>query len=102
MSARGSFFENDADYEQAALEAAGNAASRGRCRMMAFRAVGQLEAAANACHHGAGYPTASPAAHAEHDPRAGQRGMRCSSCGSWWKGAVSFPRPERHAGRRPV
>jgi hypothetical protein len=77
-------FPNDADIEQADLEAAGRAASRGHRAMLRYRAAGNLAAAANACHHGAGYPTSSPAARNCADPRAGERGHRCTECGSFW------------------
>lgn len=47
-----------------------------------------------ACLHGGGYPLDSEAARNEHDPRAGQAGVRCSDCGSVlsgfrWDGPVT-------------
>ena len=78
---------NDADLEMARLEAQGRAATRGRRLMMAERTAGNLAAAARHCHHGSGYATNSPAASTARDPRAGQPGMRCTHCGSWWKQA---------------
>jgi hypothetical protein len=79
----------DADIEQAELEAAGREVSRGHKRMMALRQSSPM-AAARACKHGWGYPTDSPAAENSKDPRAGQKGERCLNCGSWWAGRVSF------------
>jgi len=81
---------NDADIEMAQLTAAGNAAARGSRRMRRLRADGRLAEAAAACHHGAGYGTDGSAAVDIKDPRAGQRGHRCSECGSWWRGSVNF------------
>ena len=81
---RDSIFDGDADIEQAELEAAGRAPGRGYRPMLALRKQGKLAEAAAACHHGAGYPTHSPAAKNCADPRAGQRGHRCSECGSFW------------------
>ncbi|MGB2713262.1 MAG: hypothetical protein WBC51_03725 [Vicinamibacterales bacterium] len=78
------FFDGDADIEQAELEAAGRAAGRGHRAMLRLRTAGNLAAAALACHHGAGYPTHSPAATNCADPRAGERGHRCTECGSFW------------------
>lgn len=82
---RDEYGPNDADIEQAALEAAGRAASRGARRMRTALAAGDPAEAARHCHHGAGYPTNSPAAHNSRDPRAGQPGMRCTNCGSHWQ-----------------
>jgi hypothetical protein len=74
--------ENDADWDMQALINAGNAAARGRRIMRERRAKGDLAGAAQACPHGSGYPTNSPAATNASDPRAGQRGYRCTDCGS--------------------
>jgi hypothetical protein len=77
----------DADIEQAELEAEGREANRSHKRMLRLRKGGRdLIGAAMACHHGWGYPTDALAAEHNHDPRAGQPGMRCISCGSWWSG----------------
>lgn len=81
---RDSIFDNDADIEQAELEAAGRAAGRGHRRMLTLREAGDPAGAAILCHHGAGYPTNSPAARNINDPRAGQAGHRCTTCGSFW------------------
>lgn len=87
----------DADIEQAELEAAGNRAARGIRRMRALRAAGNLDGAAAACPHGGGYPLDSPAAWASGDPFAGQAGVRCADCGSrlnafrWDGGRVLVP-----------
>lgn len=71
-----------ADIEQAELEAAGREYGRAHRRMMALRKAGDLTGAAKACKHGAGYPLASLAATYAKDPRAGEKGVRCSDCGS--------------------
>lgn len=81
------FFDGDADVEMAELEAAGRAASRGTRLMHQHRAAGRLPEAAAACPHGSGYTTTGEAAIRSKDPRAGLRGMRCTGCGSWWRGA---------------
>jgi hypothetical protein len=87
----------DADMEMASLEAAGRRASRGRKRMVALRAAGDLDGAAKACRHGGGYPLDSLAARNAADPRAGEPGVRCLDCGSvlsawpWDGGTVTAP-----------
>lgn len=76
----------DADFEMRELEAAGRVAYRGFKAMRRLRAEGKLAEAAKCCSHGAGYPTNSPAAENDGDPRSGQRGYRCSDCGSFFAG----------------
>lgn len=71
-----------ADMEQAELEAAGRQFSRQLRRFRALLAAGKKDEAARACPHGGGYPLSSLAAGYEHDPRAGQDGVRCSDCHS--------------------
>jgi len=78
----------DADIDQAELESAGRSSERGHRAMLRLRASGKLVEAAEACHHGWGYPTNSGAANG--DPRYGETGMRCLHCGSWWRGDVKF------------
>jgi len=66
----------DADFEQADLEAAGRAASRAMNRSERLRAAGKLAEAAAACPHSwSGCFDAS-------DPRHGQAGRRCYHCGT--------------------
>ena len=72
----------DADIEQAELEAAGNEYARRARKSAAAREAGDLDAAAAACPHGHGYPLDSPAARHENDPGAGEAGYRCLECGS--------------------
>lgn len=79
-----SIFDHDADLVQADLEAAGRAYGRAEKRMRVLRANGQLAEAAAACYHGSGYPTSSPAARNNKDPRAGTAGFRCTDCGSFF------------------
>lgn len=81
----------DADREMASLEAAGRAAHRGDVRMRLLLLSGDKTRAAQQCHHGWGYPTASPAATMANDPRAGQPGHRCLHCGSWWNAEAVAP-----------
>jgi hypothetical protein len=71
-----------ADYEQAELEAAGAAYARATRRVKALVAMGKKEEAARYCPHGGGYPLNSLAAKNSKDPRAGQAGHRCLDCGS--------------------
>lgn len=80
----------DADLEMADLQAAGNRAARGRRRMIALRAAGKLAEAADACSHGAGYSSPSPAAVSSQDPRAAEAGYRCTDCGSWFAGKIGY------------
>ena len=84
---RDGMFDGDVDLEMAELQAAGRAASRGTRRMQQLRAAGKLQEAAAACPHGSGYATNGEAAINAKDPRGGIRGMRCTGCGSWWRGA---------------
>jgi hypothetical protein len=77
-----SFFDNDADIEQAELEALGSEADAMLRTMARLRAAGDLTGAAAACTHGWGYPLNSIAATNADDPRAGQDGHRCLHCGS--------------------
>jgi hypothetical protein len=84
---RDSFFDGDADIEMAELEVAGRAASRATKHMQQLRAAGRLQEAAAACPHGSGYRNPGEAAIHAKDPRGGLRGMRCTGCGSWWRGA---------------
>lgn len=80
----------DADFEMRALYEAGARSARGRKAMLRLRAEGQLDEAARACSHGCGYDTDSPCARTIGDPRAGQPGMRCSDCGSYFEDARSL------------
>jgi len=73
---------NDADIEQAELEAAGRESARGLKRAKRLFLAGDLTGAARACPHGGGYPTDKPAAKNSKDPRAGEPGFRCYYCGS--------------------
>lgn len=88
----------DADIEMAELYAAGREASRRRSRSERLFAAGRLMEAAEACPHGGGYPLDSIAARNAGDPRAGQSGVRCDSCGSVlsgfrWDGPVTVVHP---------
>jgi len=74
----------DADFEMRELYAAGARSSRADKRMRALRAAGDYPAAARACSHSAGYSTDGAAAEHLNDPRAGQPGMRCETCGSYF------------------
>jgi hypothetical protein len=76
------FFYRQADYDQATMEAESRDYGRARRRSEQLAAAGDLAAAARACPHSAGYPITSPAAHNDHDPRAGEAGHRCTDCGS--------------------
>ena len=80
----------DGDFEQRAFEDAGREYSRRERRYRALRAAGKLAEAAEACPHGSGYGSPSPAATSSHDPRATERGHRCTDCGSWFAGARSL------------
>lgn len=77
-----SFFYGDGDIEQAELEAAGQSYAKRWRRMRKLRAAGKLAEAAAACPHGSGFPLRSVAATDTKDPRAGQDGYRCCTCGS--------------------
>jgi hypothetical protein len=79
----------DVDLEQARLEAEGNAHWRRVKRVEALLAEGRREEAVAACPHGGGYDLSgaftgipSPAAQDAGDPRAGERGFRCGTCGA--------------------
>ena len=78
-----------ADVEQAELEAAGREYGRRVRRSAALRDSDPM-AAARACPHGSGYPLNRPAAHHNNDPRAGEDGFRCTSCGSVLDGNPMF------------
>jgi hypothetical protein len=80
----------DADFEMRELYAAGARAARGHKAMMRLRAAGQMAEASRACQHGSGYNTDGGCATFLHDPRAGQAGMRCSDCGSFFEDARSL------------
>jgi len=77
----------DADFEMRELYAAGARAARGHKAMIRLRAEGKLAEAARACQHGSGYNTDGEFARVQHDPRAGQPGMRCFDCGSYFEDA---------------
>jgi len=72
----------EADYQQAALEAAGNALARKLKLAAAHFAAGRLADAAAACPHGWGAILTSPFARDSGDPDAGKAGFRCFDCGS--------------------
>ena len=83
-----------ADYDQAALEEAGNRHARTVRKVKAMLATAEgltadpLAAsnirwqAANLCPHGGGYGLNGSAAVDAGDPRAGEMGYRCHDCGS--------------------
>jgi hypothetical protein len=84
----------DADIEMAELQAAGRDYARSHRRMVKLLAAGDKVGAAKACMHGSGYPLDSLAARNSSDPRAGDKGLRCTGCGSIlteWRGAVLEP-----------
>lgn len=87
----------DADFEQAEMEEEGRRYWRRVDRMNDLRAEGRLVEAAAICPHGSGYPLNSLAAIYTHDPREGEDGYRCSTCGSaltdapWNGGTVTHP-----------
>ena len=72
----------DADIEQAELEAAGRAYSRRLRRARILFNQGRIGEASVMCPHGGGYPLKSPAAKNSEDPREGEEGVRCCDCGS--------------------
>lgn len=74
--------QNDADWEMYELEQTGNYLSRLKRKMLAAYDAGNLKLAAQNCLHGWTYPLNSPAAEYEGDPRLGQKGNRCCTCGS--------------------
>lgn len=87
----------EADMEMADLEATGRRMANRARKMRAHRAAGRLAEAAAVCPHGSGYPLNSPAATNNKDPNAGEKGYRCTECGSRldgdpWRGArVTVP-----------
>lgn len=80
----------DVDREQAELERAGNEYARRQRRVEALLAEGRIDEAVALCPHGGGYglhdekqPSgASLAAQWADDPRAGEQGFRCGTCGA--------------------
>lgn len=94
-----------ADMLQAEFEAQGRALDKRHRKMRALRAAGDLMGAAQACNHGAGYPLKSIAAQNSKDPRTGEPGVRCTTCGSVvsgfpWDGVVRVLVPCELAGER--
>jgi len=81
-----------ADHDQAALEAAGRASAARKRRSRALREAGDLEGAALACPHGARYGLDGSHARSVGDPRAGEHGDRCLECGSHVEGYGSAVR----------
>ena len=80
----------DADFEMRELYAAGARSSRGDKAMRRLRAAGRLTEAAAACTHGGGWNTDGQHAERIGDPRAGEHGMRCDACGSYWAEAADL------------
>jgi hypothetical protein len=72
----------EADFLQARYEAEGRAYGRRMARVARLIAEGKTAAAAGLCTHSAGFPLDSPAAQHDQDPHAGERGFRCTNCGS--------------------
>ena len=87
----------DADIEMAEFEAVARRHARRGVKMRTLRAAGKFAEAAAVCPHGGGYPLDSPAATNAKDPHAGEKGWRCSDCGSrlekdpWEGGRVTVP-----------
>ena len=77
-------FYNDADIEQADLEAAGNEAYAAYAAGDKLRAQGNPFDAAKCCPHGAGYGLGGSHARDVGDPLAGdtKAAFRCTHCGS--------------------
>ncbi len=83
-----------ADYDQAALEEAGNRHARVVRKVKALLEVAKgltadplaasniRQQAATLCLHGGGYGLKGSAAVDAGDPRAGEEGYRCHDCGS--------------------
>lgn len=71
-----------ADFDQADMEAQGRAHGKKVKRFQVLKAEGKLQEAAEACPHSGGYPLDSLAARNAGDPREGQSGIRCSDCQS--------------------
>jgi hypothetical protein len=72
----------DADFEQRAFEEESARYAAKQRKSEKLRAEGNLADAAKACPHGGGYPLDSPAAGHVNDPNVGEKGWRCSDCGS--------------------
>lgn len=78
----------DADIEMAELESAGREGSRLKRLSNQLVAEGNLMAAANACPHWSRYGLSGTAARDAGDPRYGEKGDRCTDCGSWVSDAL--------------
>jgi hypothetical protein len=70
----------DADMEQAALEAEGNAHARRERRVDKLLGDGDVEAAIRLCAHG--YVGGLTGSCTDGDPRHGEEGYRCFNCGA--------------------
>lgn len=91
----------DADFEQAELERAGNESARALRLARKLYEKGHTIPAADTCPHGWGYDTNGTAAEKEHDPHAGTPGFRCYHCGSYWAPRLLEPAEEDHRDRSP-
>lgn len=80
----------DADMLQAQYEAEGNAYARREARVQQLLTEGRNDEATAVCPHGGGYGLADPrqpsgaslAAQWNEDPRGGEDGFRCGTCGA--------------------
>jgi len=72
----------DGDIEMWELRQAANEGAARKRRSKKLRDDGDLNAAASACPHWAGYGLRGDAARHKSDPRAGEDGDRCSDCNS--------------------